>query len=184
MKKLKYLRLFENFQSKIFKPEVLESLNSKLYGDINPTSGYGTTDISLIIEHWREEFLKIIKSVDAFENVEVQLIEEGPKDITIKVDWNDYCHPFEIGIISCGKITNGQEDERIGIRFDCSNDSRYPEIEDLETGNETDSETSIEFIFTLARNRVDNDYLSIEEWNDDAIPRLFRNIEKSVFTEN
>lgn len=172
---MKYIKLFENFESTIFDSAAIESLNKKLYDKIDKgTPFYYTNDI---IKDWSKEIYDIIKSVDIFKEVDFELTDDQ-----IKVDWNDVCYPFEITFFECGKVnsSSGEEDERIRIDFR----GQYPfEIEELETGEiEHDAErgTNVEYIFTKNQDSSENYYLSIDKWNDDVLPRLFRNIEKSI----
>jgi hypothetical protein len=53
----------------------------------------------------------------------------------------------------------------------------------LETGETRDSDdgTEAEYIFTKNQDSSENYYLSIDTWNDDALPRLFKNIEKALY---
>ena len=178
---MKYIKLFENFESSIFDSAAIESLNKKLYDKIDKgIPFYYTNDI---IEDWTKEIYDIIKSVDIFKEVDFEITDDrfrGGKKI--KVDWNDVCCPFEITFFECGKInpSSGEEDERIRIDFV----GQYPfEIEDLETGeiqHDAERGTNVEYIFTKNQDSSENYYLSIDKWNDDALPRLFKNIEKSI----
>ena len=172
---MKYIKLFENFESTIFDSAAIESFNKKLYDKIDKgTPFYDTHDI---IKDLSKEIYDIIKSVDIFKEVDFELT-----DGQIKVDWNDVCCPFEITFFECGRVnpSSGEEDERIRIDFV----GQYPfEIEELETGEiEHDAErgTYVEYIFTKNQDSSENYYLSIDKWNDDVLPRLFRNIEKSI----
>ena len=173
---MKYIKLFENFESTIFDSAAIESLNKKLYDKIDKgTPFYDTHDI---IKNLSKQIFDLIKSVDIFKEVDFELT-----DGQIKVDWNDVCNPFEITFSECGKInpSSGEEDERISISF--FGQSRF-EIEELETGEiEHDAEngTQVEYIFTKNQDSSENYYLSIEKWNDDALPRLFKNIEKALY---
>jgi hypothetical protein len=172
---MKYIKLFENFESTIFDSAAIESFNKKLYDKIDKgIPFYYTHDI---IKDLSKEIYDIIKSVDIFKEVDFELT-----DGQIKVDWNDVCCPFEITFSECGRVnpSSGEEDERIRIDFV----GQYPfEIEELETGEiEHDAErgTYVEYIFTKNQDSSENYYLSIDKWNDDVLPRLFRNIEKSI----
>lgn len=180
MKKLKYIRLFENFDSDNFRPEVIQNFNQKLYDEIEEAADKEFVfAIPNLIEKWVKEFSDLIKSVEPFKNIPVEISKVGGWT-SIIVDYNDNTWPFEIGFQSCGKIhpSTGEEYEAIGIRFESSYPG-YPEIEDISTGKTSDATdgTSIEYKFSKGE---DTGCLYIDEWNDDAIPRLFRNIEKSI----
>ena len=172
---MKYIKLFENFESSIFDSAAIESLNKKLYDKISEDDNF--YDIDYIIEDWTKQIYDIIKSVDIFKEVDFEITDDH-----IKLDWNDVCCPFEITFIECGKInpSSGEKDERIRIDFR----SQYPfEIEDLETGeiqHDAERGTNVEYIFTKNQDSSENYYLSIDKWNDDALPRLFKNIEKAI----
>ena len=172
MIKLKYVKLFENFQFQYFKPDDIKKLNNDLYNNEN------FTYIDYLIEHWIEEFARVIKSVEPFKNID---IEVDKYNNIIKVDWNDHCRPFTIEFSSCGNIMAGsyEEYEGISIRFDCSEDSSYPDIEDLSTKRFYGGKDYVEYHF---RQGEDSDTLYPKpDWDDDAIPKLFRNIEKSIY---
>jgi hypothetical protein len=182
MKKLKYIRFFENFDSNFthFDPKVIQNFNQKLYDRIKEASDDELVlGIPELIEEWIEEFSNLIKIVEPFKNITMEITNNAGWTCII-VDWNDNTWPFEIGFVSCGKIhpSTGEEYESIGIRFESSYSS-YPEIENLEDGKASDATdgTFIEYKFSKGE---DTNCLYIEEWNDDAIPRLFRNIEKSI----
>jgi hypothetical protein len=178
MKKLKYIRLFENFDSHNFRPEVIQNFNQKLYDGIEDKEFVFA--IPNLIEKWVKEFSNLIKSVEPFKNIPIEITNNARTTSSIIVDYNDNTWPFEIGFVSCGKIhpSTGEEYEAIGIRFESSYPG-YPEIENLEDGEESDATdgTYIEYKFSKGE---DTGCLYIDEWNDDAIPRLFRNIEKSI----
>jgi hypothetical protein len=172
MRKLKYVKLFENFQFQYFKPEDIKKLNDDLYN--NEDFSY----IDYLIEHWIEEFARVIKSVEPFKNIKE--IEVDVNNGSIKVDWNNYCRPFTIYFSSCGRIGSGYEEyEGISIRFDCSEDDSYPDTEDLSTHKHYGGKNYVEYHF---KEGEDSDTLySRPDWDDDAIPILFRNIEKSIY---
>ena len=172
---MKYIKLFENFESSIFDSAAIESLNKKLYDKISEDDNF--YDIDYIIEDWTKQIYDIIKSVDIFKEVDFEITDDH-----IKLDWNDVCCPFEITLSECGSISasSGDKKEGISIRFV----GEYPfEIEDLETGETRDSDdgTEAEYIFTKNQDSSENYYLSIDTWNDDALPRLFKNIEKALY---
>lgn len=180
MKKLKYIKLFENFDSQKFGPEVIQNFNQNLYDEIEEAADKEFVfAIPNLIEKWVKEFSDLIKSVEPFKNIPVEISEVGGWT-SIIVDYNDNTWPFEIGFVSCGKIhpSTGEEYEAIGIRFESAYPA-YPEIENLEDGKATDASdaTFIEYKFSKGE---DTNCLYVDEWNDDAIPRLFRNIEKSI----
>ena len=176
---MKYIKLFENFESTIFDSAAIESFNKKLYDKID--KGIPFYDIDYIIKDWSKEIYDIIKSVAPFKDEEVKITDGdwGGKKISVNID---LANPFEITLSECGKInpSSGEEDERISIRF--VGEYNF-EIEDLETGETRDSDdgTEAEYIFTKNQDSSENYYLSIEEWNDDALPRLFKNIEKALY---
>lgn len=174
---MKYIKLFESFESSIFDSAAIESLNKKLYDEIGEGSAY----MDSIIEDWTEQIYDIIKSVAPFKDEEVKITEGdwGGKKIIVDID---LANPFEITLSECGKTnaSSGDETEGISIRF--VGEYNF-EIEDLETGETRDSDdgTEAEYIFTKNQDSSENYYLSIEEWNDDALPRLFKNIEKALY---
>lgn len=174
---MKYIKLFENFESGIFDSAAIESLNKKLYDEISEGSEYMET----IIEDWTKQIYDIIKSVAPFKDEEVKITDggRGSKEISVEID---LAYPFEITLFPCGtkNSSSGDETEGIGIRFEGIGAF---EIEDLETGQTMDSDdgTLAEYIFTKNQDSSENYYLSIEEWNDDALPRLFKNIEKALY---
>jgi len=174
---MKYIKLFESFKSSIFDSAAIESLNKKLYDEIGEGSAY----MDSIIEDWTKQIYDIIKSVAPFKDEEVKITEGdwGGKKIIVDID---LANPFEITLSECGKISasSGDETEGISIRF--VGEYNF-EIEDLETGETgvSDDGTEAEYIFTKNQDSSENYYLSIEEWNDDALPRLFRNIEKALY---
>ena len=174
---MKYIKLFESFESSIFDSAAIESLNKKLYDEIGEGSAY----MDSIIEDWTEQIYDIIKSVAPFKDEEVKITKGdwGGKKIIVDID---LANPFEITLSECGKISasSGDETEGISIRF--VGEYNF-EIEDLETGETgvSDDGTEAEYIFTKNQDSSENYYLSIEEWNDDALPRLFRNIEKALY---
>jgi len=179
---MRYLKLFENFDSNFtyFDSKVIQNFNQKLYDEIEEAADKEFVfAIPNLIEKWVKEFSNLIKSAEPFKNIPVEISEVGGWT-TIIVDYNDNTWPFEIGFVSCGKIhpSTGEEYEAIGIRFE-SLYSSYPEIENLEDGKASDATdgTFIEYKFSKGE---DTNCLYIDEWNDDAIPRLFRNIEKSI----
>ena len=67
MIKLKYVKLFENFQFQYFKPDDIKKLNNDLYNNEN------FTYIDYLIEHWIEEFTRVIKSVEPFKNIDIEV---------------------------------------------------------------------------------------------------------------
>jgi len=176
---MKYIKLFENFESSIFDSAAIESLNKKLYDEISEGDNFYSIDY--IMDDWIKQIYDIIKSVAPFKDEEVKITDEGRfgKKISVHID---LANPFEITLSECGSISasSGDETEGISIRF--VGEYNF-EIEDLETGETKDSDdgTEAEYIFTKNQDRSENYYLSIEEWNDDAIPRLFKNIEKALY---
>ena len=177
---MKYIKLFENFKSSIFDSAAIESLNKKLYDEI----GEGSTYMDTIIEDWTKQIYDIIKRVAPFKDEEVKITDgdySGDKKIIVDID---LARPFEITLSKCGGInpSSGDETEGISIRFV---GEYYFEIEDLETGKTgiSDDGTEAEYIFTKNQDSSENYYLSIEEWNDDALPRLFKNIEKALYID-
>ena len=171
MKKLKYIKLFENFQFQYFKPEDIQKLNDDLYNE-------EFDDINYLMEHWIEEIAKVIKSIEPFKNIEEMEVDSSRYG-SIKVDWNDYCRPFTIDFSSCGRTLdttdeNGLYEKYEGISIEFikegpnGEDLSYPDVEDL----------SVEFKFTKGE---DSGTLYLDNWDDDVIPRLFRNIEKSIY---
>ena len=177
MRKLKYIKLFENFQFQYFKPEVIKKLNDDLYDNL-------PDDINYLIKHWIEEIAKVIKSVEPFKNIK-EMEVDASKYGSITVDWNDYCRPFTIDFSSCGAIKSGsyEEYEGICIKFSTEGpngeDSSYPEVEDLSTKKFYGSDgNSIEFHFTEGE---DSGTFYPDNWDFDAFERLFRNIEKSIY---
>lgn len=177
---MKYIELFENFESGIFDSAAIESLNEKLYDEINE----GSLDMVTIIEDWAKQIYDIIKSVAPFKDVEVKITDgiRGSKEISLD---NDLANPFEISLQPFGRVnsSSGDETEGISIRF-LGTCTRYNfKIEDLETGETGDSDdgTLAEYIFTEHQDSSENYYLSVEKWNDDALPRLFKNIEKALY---
>ena len=136
-----------------------------------------------IIEDWTKQIYDIIKSVAPFKDEEVKITKGdwGGKKIIVDID---LANPFEITLSECGKInpSSGDETEGISIRFV---GEYYFEIEDLETGETgiSDDGTQAEYIFTKNQDRSENYYLSIEKWNDDALPRLFKNIERALYID-
>ena len=173
---MKYIKLFENFKSSIFDSAAIESLNKKLYDEI----GEGSTYMDWVIENWIKQIYDIIKSVAPFKDEEVKITDgdySGDKKIIVDID---LARPFEITLSKW--ISTPDETEGISIRFV---GEYYFEIEDLETGKTgiSDDGTKAEYIFTKNQDRSENYYLSIEKWNDDALPRLFKNIEKALYTD-
>ena len=181
MRKLKYIKLFENFQFQYFKPEVIKKLNDDLYDNL-------PDDINYLMEHWIEEIAKVIKSIEPFKNIEEMEVDSSRYG-SIKVDWNDYCRPFTIDFSSCGRTLdttdeNGLYEKYEGISIEFikegpnGEDLSYPDVEDLSTdGN------SIEYHFELGDSISGkfHDALQPNNWDDEGIPRLFRNIEKSIY---
>lgn len=186
MRKLKYVKLFENFQFQYFKPEVINKLNDDLYDELpNDINYLPKPQTHHLVKHWIEEIAKVIKSVEPFKNIE-QMEVDASKYGSIKVDWNDYCRPFTIDFASGGRIKSGsnEEYEFISIKFSTEGpngeDSSWPEIEDLSTETFYGSDgNSIEFHFT----GVEEGNFYPKNWDSDAFERLFRNIEKSVYKQ-
>jgi hypothetical protein len=180
---MKYLKLFENFVSGWFNPEVIQDFNEELYNRIQSEIDDGTyTHLPHLLEDWSEKFYNLIKSVEPFKNITIEKKDElflGTSYRFIIVDSNDNTHPFKITFSILE--TSGKEKEGIGIRFE-SEARDYPEIENLEDGKPADAEDGvyIEYKFTIDECGYD-ECRYIDKWNDDAIPRLFRNIEKSIF---
>jgi len=174
---MKYIKLFENFEPAVFDSAKVEALNQKMRDDISEGSAY----IDTVIDEWIEQIYDMIKSVAPFKDEEVKITDEGRFGKKISVDIN-LSNPFEIKLSDCGSVSasSGDETEGISIRF--VGDYNF-EIEDLETGETMDSNdgTEVKYLFTKGQDRSENYYLSIEEWNDDAIPRLFKNIEKAIY---
>ena len=174
---MKYIKLFENFKSSIFDSAAIESLNKKLYDEISEGSAYMDT----IIEDWTKQIYDIIKSVAPFKDEEVKITDGdwGGKKIIVDID---LANPFEITLSEGGSISASSGDEKEGISIRFVGEYNF-EIEDLETGEKKDSDdgTEAEYIFTKNQDSSENYYLSIEEWNDDALPRLFKNIEKAIY---
>jgi hypothetical protein len=174
---MKYIKLFENFKSSIFDSAAIESLNKKLYDEISEGSAYMDT----IIEDWTKQIYDIIKSVAPFKDEEVKITDGdwGGKKIIVDID---LANPFEITLSEGGSISASSGDEKEGISIRFTGEYNF-EIEDLETGEKKDSNdgTETEYIFTKNQDSSENYYLSIEEWNDDALPRLFKNIEKAIY---
>ena len=106
-------------------------------------------------------------------------IIKGGKKISVHID---LANPFEITLSEGGSISASSGDEKEGISIRFVGEYNF-EIEDLETGETKDSDdgTEAEYIFTKNQDSSENYYLSIEEWNDDALPRLFKNIEKALY---
>ena len=174
---MKYIKLFENFESSIFDSAAIESLNKKLYDEISEGSAYMDT----IIEDWTKQIYDIIKSVAPFKDEEVKITDGdwGGKKISVHID---LANPFEITLSEGGSISASSGDEKEGISIRFVGEYNF-EIEDLETGEKKDSDdgTEAEYIFTKNQDSSENYYLSIEEWNDDALPKLFKNIEKAIY---
>lgn len=166
---MKYIKLFENFESSIFDSAAIESLNKKLYDEISEGSAY----VDYIMDDWIKQIYDIIKSVAPFKDEEVKITDEGRSGKKISVNI-DLANPFEITLSECGSISSSSGDELI---------DPHSEIEDLETGETKDSNdgTEAEYIFTKNQDSSENYYLSIDTWNDDALPRLFKNIEKALY---
>ena len=191
MRKLKYIKLFENFQFQYFKPEDIQKLNDDLYNE-------EFDDINYLMEHWIEEIAKVIKSIEPFKNIEEMEVDTG-KYGSIKVDWNDYCRPFTIDFSSCGRTLdttdeNGLYEKYEGISIEFikegpnGEDLSYPDVEDLSTVRygpytATVDGNSIEYHFELGDSISGkfHDALQPNNWDDEGIPRLFRNIEKSIY---
>ena len=174
---MKYIKLFENFKSSIFDSAAIESLNKKLYDEI----GEGSTYMNWVIENWIKQIYDIIKRVAPFKDEEVKITDGdwGGKKISVDID---LANPFEITLSEGGSISASSGDEKEGISIRFVGEYNF-EIEDLETGETKDSDdgTEAEYIFTKNQDSSENYYLSIEEWNDDALPRLFKNIEKAIY---
>jgi hypothetical protein len=195
MKKLKYIKLFENFQFQYFKPEDIQKLNDDLYNE-------EFDDINLLLEHWIEEIAKVIKSIEPFKNIEEMEVDSS-KYGSIKVDWNEYCRPFTIDFSSFARTLDTTDENGVYERYEgiCigfitegpnGEDPSYPDVEDLSTmryqpytagmgGN------SIEYHFQLGDSISGkfHDALRSSNWYDEGISDglmiLFRNIEKSVY---
>jgi hypothetical protein len=174
---MKYIKLFENFESSIFDSAAIESLNKKLYDEISEGSAY----VDYIMDDWIKQIYDIIKSVAPFKDEEVKITDEGRSGKKISVDIN-LANPFEITLSECGSISSSSGDETEGISIRFVGEYNF-EIEDLETGETKDSNdgTEAEYIFTKNQDSSENYYLSIDTWNDDALPRLFKNIEKALY---
>jgi hypothetical protein len=180
MRKLKYVKLFENFQFQYFKPEVIKKLNDELYDNL-------PNDINYLIKHWIEEIAKVIKSVEPFKNIK-EMEVDASKYGSITVDWNGDCRPFTINFSSCGRAKSGSYEEYEGISIEFSTegpngeDSGWSEIENLSTEKFYGSDgNSIEFHFTEGES---SGTFYPDNWDFDAFERLFRNIEKSVYKES
>jgi hypothetical protein len=182
MRKLKYVKLFENFNLRIFeseqfqyfKPEVIDELNYHLESECSGEF----RNIKDIAEHCTQRFFEVIKSVEPFKNIK-EITTDGTD---IQVDWNDVCRPFTIYVDVC--MTDHGEYEAIRIGFETEGpyggDSSYPEVEKLSyERNYHGRSGNFSSCFTFGLNKVEDAWE--EKWHNDVIPRLFRNIEKSVY---